>query len=1157
MSKGLLSVKGAWFYLAAVFLNAFVDLGHKITIQNTIFKVYDGSTQVILTAVINGIILLPYILLFSPAGFVADRYPKNRVMRMAALGAVVITCGITACYYLGWFWPAFALTFLLAIQSAFYSPAKVGYLRHLFGKERLAAANGMAEATTIVAILSGTFAFSILFESLYIDGSNKSQALLAIAPVGWLLIANSLLELVAAYRLPQLEQDQTQARFDVKDYLKGSALKDNLKPLLTSRVILLSAMGLAIFWSVGQVLLAAFPAFAEQSLAVSNTVVIQGLLASIGVGIAVGSALAGRWSKHHIETGLIPVGAIGIGIGMILLTRLDNTTAHFVNFFLIGIAGGLFIVPLNALIQFNANYQDLGKVLAGNNLIKNLSMFSFLVITALFALAGLESRWLLIAVAVITVFGCLYTISQLPQSLVRIVLSAIMSRRYSIDIQGLNHFPSQGGVLLLGNHISWIDWAIVQIASPRPIRFVMLKSIYQRWYLKGFLRLMGCIPIEQGKGSGDSLATVAKLLDKGEVVCLFPEGLISRNGHLAAFRKGYERACGLTTQPVQIIPFYLRGLWGSQFSRSSEQLKLQGNEGLFRSLIVAFGKPLPKDTPADLLKRRVFDLSIDAWQRHIERLPTVPQAWINRVKREPGKTIIADIATETQLSAATALSACLAFRKRFGAQCRNQQNIGLLLPSSAGGALANMATLLLGKTAVNLNYTASPAAIAAAIEQAEIKTVYTSRQLIKRLQGRGIQLDDCLQNTTVIYLEELRQSIGKAELVRRYLSVRLLPAAVLRWCYCRSNDSSSTAAILFSSGSEGIPKGVRLSHSNIMANIKQIADVLNSDQDDVVMSSLPLFHALGLTVTQFMPLVEGIPMICYADPTDAPSNAKAIAKYRATILFATASFLRLYCKNRNIHPLMLRSLRFVVAGAERVDEQVRNDFQLKFGKAILEGYGATETTPVASVNLPDDIDPGNWRPQIGNKPGTVGMPLPGTSFKIIDPDTEQELGTDEEGMIIIGGNQVMQGYLNNPKKTAEVIREIEGQRWYITGDKGFIDRDGFLTIIDRYSRFAKIAGEMVSLGGVEKLARQAAATLAVDDDVELLAVNVPDTKKGEKIILLCTQAIVLADLKAAMLAAACSPLMLPSDVLDVASIPKLGSGKTDFSEAKKMALAMP
>lgn len=1149
----LLKAPGALPYLTVVFLNAFVDLGHKITIQNTIFKVYDGNTQIILTAIVNGLILLPFILLFSPSGFIADRYPKNRVMRIAAWAAVAITIGITLCYYLGLFWLAFACTFLLAIQSAFYSPAKYGYIKALFGKEHLAEANGLVQSTTIIAILLGTFAFSIAFEMAFPKGSNTHTGLMAIAPIGWLLIINSIIELILAYRLPQLDSGTADKTFDRRAYLTGRSLLSNIQPITRNRVILFSVVGLAVFWSVGQVLLAAFPAFAKQNLAVDNTIVIQGILASIGIGIAIGSVLAGRWSRGHIEAGLIPLGAVGISIGLLLLPAIESVSGHFANFMFIGVMGGLFIVPLNALIQFSAQENQLGTVLAGNNLIQNISMLSFLVLTAGFAVAGIQSQLLLSMIAVVALAGGLFTIVRLPQSLVRLLLMAIMTRRYKVDVQGIKHIPSQGGVLLLGNHISWIDWAIVQIASPRPIRFVMLKSIYDRWYLKGFFKLVGCIPIEPGTSSKKSLAKVAQLLDNGEVVCLFPEGAISSTGHLGEFRKGYELACSMTHSEVTIVPFYLRGLWGSQFSRSSTTLKLNRSSGLFRDIIVAFGPSLDKTTPADILKRKVFDLSITAWQQHINHLPTLPHAWIDTAKRQGSEMAIADTQAEP-LSATRLLAAVLVFSKRIRA-ISPEPRIGLLLPTSGAGVIANMATLMTGKTVVNLNYTASYSVLNSAIEQADIQTLYSSRRFINKLTNKGIDLRELLNGRHVVYMEDLRAAIGKAEMIRYWLYAKCLPAAVLRLCFCKANDAEQTAAILFSSGSEGMPKGVMLSHRNIMANLKQISDVLNTQDQDVVMASLPLFHAFGLTVTQFMPLLEGLPMVCQADPTDALATAKAVARYRATIMCGTSTFLRLYTKNSKVHPLMLDSLRIVVAGAEKLNPEVRNDFLLKFNKPVLEGYGATETTPVASVNLPDSLDINYWQVQTGGKTGTVGMPLPGTSFKIIDPDTEQELATDEAGMVIIGGSQVMQGYLNNPQLTESVIRIIDGQRWYITGDKGAIDKDGFLTIIDRYSRFAKIGGEMVGLSAIEEQIRQLIDSGAIDasEELELLATTLSDDKKGESVILLATGPLDFTALRKALREAGCPPLAIPGQCLTVSSIPKLGSGKTDFAGARQLA----
>ncbi|MEE8060077.1 MAG: acyl-[ACP]--phospholipid O-acyltransferase [Pseudomonadales bacterium] len=1150
----LFKLPGAIPYLIVVFLNAFVDLGHKITIQNTIFKVYDGNTQIVLTAVINGLILLPFILLFSPAGFIADRYPKNTVMRLAAWAAIVITIGITACYYQGWFWLAFGLTFMLAIQSTIYSPAKYGYIKTLFGKERLAEANGLVQATTIIAILLGTFAFSILFEALFPAGSDKSTGLIAIAPLGWLLVINSIFELIMAYRLPLLDQGNLAEQFSSREYLTGRSILKNIQPITRNKVIRLSVIGLAVFWSVGQVLLATFPAFAKETLAIDNTVIIQGILAATGLGIALGSTLAAKWSKGHIETGLIPVGAAGIGIGLLLLPHITSTTGHFINFLLIGAMGGLFIVPLNALLQFSAKDNELGKVIAGNNLIQNISMLSFLIVTALFAVIGIPGKILLTLIAIVAVIGGLYTIYQLPHSLVRILLMGIMTRRYKVDVQGIKNIPAQGGVLLLGNHMSWIDWAIVQIASPRPIRFVMLKSIYERWYLQGFFKLVGCIPIESGASSQKSLQLVANLLDKGEAVCLFPEGAISRTGHLGEFRRGYERACSMTASDIPIVPFYLRGLWGSQFSRSSENLKAIRSSGLFRDIIIAFGNHLPKDTSPDILKRRVFDLSIDAWQQHVNQLPTLPHAWIDTVKRVGNEMAIADTRTEP-MSATQALCASLAFSKRVQAISK-EINIGLLLPTSAGGVIANMAILMSGKTAVNLNYSASVSAIKSAIEQAEIKTVYSAKKFLEKLARKDIDLSSAFSTINVVFLEDLKADMAKVEMIRLWLTVKCLPAWCLRLLYCHANNPEQTAAILFSSGSEGSPKGVMLSHRNIMANLKQISDVLNTQDQDVVMASLPLFHAFGLTVTQFMPLIEGLPMVCHADPTDALNIGKAVAKYRASIMCGTSTFLRLYTKNRKLHPLMFDSLRIIVAGAEKLNEQVRQDFQLKFNKPILEGYGATETTPVASVNLPDALDLNVWQVQAGGKQGTVGMPLPGTSFKIIDPNTEQELATGAEGMILIGGAQIMQGYLNNVEKTAQVIREIGHQRWYITGDKGRIDSSGFLTIIDRYSRFAKIGGEMVGLGAVEKQVRAAIDNIdsrVGDDELEILTTTLPDPQKGERIVLLSTKEIDLPLIKQAMLQTGCKPLMIPSSCFLVDAIPKLGSGKTDFAQAKQLA----
>lgn len=1145
---------GAIPFFTAVFLNAFVDLGHKIVIQNTVFKLYVGPPQVMLTALVNSLILLPFILLLYPAGFLSDKFRKTEVMRISAWAAVACTVLITLFYYLGWFWAAFAMTFLLAAQSAIYSPAKYGFIKELFGKERLGEGNGVVSALSIVAILAGIFVYSVLFESGFRAAApleTEAEVLRAIAPIGFLLILNSLIEVVMMYRLPQQPPTGVTTAFSWPRYLSGRTFKDDMQPLLQSRLIRLSVVGLAVFWGVGQVMLAAFPAFYKETVDDDNTILVQGILACTGIGIALGSVFAGRFSRNYIETGLLPLGALGIAIGLWLLPGSSSGWAFAAIFLFVGFSGGVFIVPLNALIQYYAGNNELGKTLAANNWVQNVVMLSFLILTASFAYFGWSSKTLLQLIAVVAVIGCIYVVFQLPQSFMRFLLGYILSRRYKLTVQGMKNIPSKGGVLLLGNHISWIDWAILQLACPRPLRFVMLRSIYQRWYLKWFFDLFGCIPIDSGPRSRKALVEVAEALNRGDAVCLFPEGTISRTGHLAEFRHGYERACELAKDSVVIVPFYLRGLWGSQFSRSSPRLKANSSSTLTRDLVVAFGSPLAKDTKADVLKRRVFDLGITSWQEYVKNLPTISHAWIASAKKTGRKLAIADFSLDQELSGNQALTGSIVLARRVRTKIK-EKNIGILMPTSAPGALINMAVLLAGKTVVNLNYTASREALIYAIEQAGINTIYTSTRFLRKLAQRGIQLEDLSVDLDIVDLEQLSRSISTAEKLITLLCVKFLPTSFIQSVYSFGKNADDTSAILFSSGSEGIPKGVMLSHKNIIANVKQVADVLNMEDNDAMMANLPLFHAFGLTVSQFLPLLEGCPMICHADPTDAVGGAKAIARYRATIMCGTSTFLRLYCRNTKVHPLMLDSLRVVVAGAEKLSEDVRTAFQLKFNKPIFEGYGATETTPVASVNLPDKMESETFQVQRGHKLGSVGMPLPGTSCMVVDPETYEELPTGEAGMILIGGAQVMQGYLNNPERTASVIKELFGTRWYVTGDKGYIDADGYLFIVDRYSRFAKIAGEMVSLGAVENAIRTALA----DPEKEVIVVAIPDAKKGEKLVALYNADLSVDTLKSQLLSGGLNPLAVPSDWIRLDQLPKLGSGKTDFSKAKQIALEL-
>ena len=532
------------------------------------------------------------------------------------------------------------------------------------------------------------------------------------------------------------------------------------------------------------------------------------------------------------------------------------------------------------------------------------------------------------------------------------------------------------------------------------------------------------------------------------------------------------------------------------------------------------------------------------WQSYPSTLDPIHLAWLKSAKKSKTAFAVADI-EGIEISHKKFLTGVLLFSKKIE-EYSPEQNVGLLLPSSGGGAIASMAILSLGKTLVNLNFTAGKKALQSAAKQAEVKHIYTSRKFLDKMQERGIDLKSYFPNSKLLMLEDIKEEISTLSRIGTLLIAALMPASFIQKNYFKEVSMNDTAAILFSSGSEGSPKGVELSHSNIAANAKQAAIELGAVNTDVIMSTLPTFHAFGFAITTLMPLSEGIPIVCHADPKDVTTISSGIQKYSGTILVGTPTFLRMYTISKKVTSDSMQSLRLVVAGAEKLRSEVRDGFEAKFNMPVYEGYGTTETSPGASVNLPDLVSPHKLR----NRPGTVGKAFSGTEFRIVDPDSLDPIPTGEDGLILIGGPQIMKGYLMMPEKTAEVIELIDGFRWYRTGDKGHLDEDGFLTIVDRYSRFAKIGGEMISLTSVEEEILDACN----DKDLEIAATCLPDQRKGEKIVLLATNKLDKDTLKKLLSDAKVNPLYHPAQVLVVEEIPKLGSGKTDFGATKKIAL---
>lgn len=528
-----------------------------------------------------------------------------------------------------------------------------------------------------------------------------------------------------------------------------------------------------------------------------------------------------------------------------------------------------------------------------------------------------------------------------------------------------------------------------------------------------------------------------------------------------------------------------------------------------------------------------------AWQEKIAKLPSLLDVFLKTNCVDRSRLAVAD-STGLHLSRRRLILSLLCVTPLLKRKLHDFPNVGVCLPSSVAGVLGNLLIWACGKTVVPLNYTASVQNVCEAVDQAQIKQVLTSRRFIKKLTERGFKLEQALSSVELIYLEDLKKQVSKLKLLWRVPASRLLPHRFLRRLF--KANKKQPAVILFSSGSEGKPKGIVLSHDNLIGNALQAAEALQARTSDVMVSSLPTFHVFGLTATFLLPMLAGIPMVCHSDPRDSVAIGHLVHQWKGSILCATSTFLRLYGRSKMLKPELLSSLRLVLAGAEKLQPETRRQFEEKFGKKIYEGYGASELSPVCAVNQP------NEGACVHEKTGTVGKAIPGCAIRIVDPETNHFLKPREAGMIVVAGVNVMQGYLNQPEKTEEVLFKADGLQWYRTGDKGQIDEEGFLTILDRYSRFAKLGGEMVSLAAVETQVAQ----VLKRTDVDIHALAQADERKGEQVVLLFSGDITEHEIRSLIMGSAIHNLYKPYRYQAVREIPKLASGKTDFSAAKQL-----
>ena len=1141
--KNLLKISGFLPFMIIMFIDASVDLAHKITIQNVLVKSFSGDTLIALTALVNMLILLPYIFLFSTSGFLNDKFSRTKITRACALLGVALCALITLGYICGWFYFAFFMTILLAAQSAIYSPAKYGLIKKIVGAKNLGAANGAVQALTIIAILLSSLVFSVIFESFAKQGAGAGELLRSVWFIGLLLVAGSMVEAYFAYKIPYFDAAEPEAKFEFAKFAKFEYLRQNLKFVTSDKNILLCTLGLSMFWAVSQLVIATFPAHFKAISGNDNVMIIQVILALSAIGIALGAVFAGSYCKKHIELGIVPFGAFGLGLALMILANANSAFTLSLASLFFGFSGGIFIVPLNANIQFFTRDERMGRVLAGSNFIQNIFMVLFLIIAIILVNFAVYSGEIFVMCALCVLICGIFSARYLPHLFMRILLLPFLKFGYKVRVDGLENIPQSGGVLLLGNHISWIDWAVVQLACPRAVRFVMHRSYYELWYLKWFLKIFGVIPIGAGV-SKSALGAIKEALNAGEVVGLFPEGHISYNGRIDEFQAGFEHAAKGAN--AVIVPFYIRGLWGSTFSRASEHYKKTISKLGTHALRVSFGAPLDINAKAHEVKKAVRELSFFSWEKYLSSLDPLAYNWLNQAKISPFKTTAVD-STGVKFTNLAMMSALIMFQKRLAPRIGNEKNIGIILPSSVIASAINLTILAMGKISVNLNYTLSEENLVYCATKANLRTIISSKKFVEKLKSRGFELESSL-GERLVYLEDIGADITRKERISTAIKALLMPKFLFEVLYIAPHAIDDEATILFSSGSEGRPKGVVLTHKNIMANVRQISELVNATGEDALLASLPIFHCFGLTVTTLFPLNDGLLSIHVPDPTDAFCVGKMSAKYGASIMFGTSTFFRLYAKNKRLNPLMLRNLRLAIAGAEKLSESVKKDFKVKFGVDIYEGYGTTETAPVVSVNTPNILEPDFFKELAFNREKSVGLPLAGTIIKIVDPANFAELGNGEAGLILIGGAQVMKCYYDEPERTARAIIEIDGVRYYNSGDIGYCDDDGFLFITDRLSRFAKIGGEMISLGAVE-----GAIGEILGSTVSFSCVNLADEKKGEKIALLYSAEFSEDEISQMIKGANLAPIMQPSVVKKVSEIPILGSGKVDFKAVKKMA----
>jgi acyl-[acyl-carrier-protein]-phospholipid O-acyltransferase/long-chain-fatty-acid--[acyl-carrier-protein] ligase len=1089
-----------------------------------LYGVASGGGETLVTLA-GAVFIFPFFVLSALGGELADKYVKATVARRLKFAEIFAACFAAAGFFLHSIPLLFVALGLFGVIAALFGPVKYGILPdHLTTKE-LSTGNALVEGATFMAILIGT-----IVGGLFVSGSSHmgliTSSVVILAVLCWFF----------ASRIPGTASVAPDLVITRNPWTSTKAL---LKTLRADRRLWDGMVIVSWFWLVGAVVLSLLPSVIKGYVGGTEGVVTL-CLAIFAIGIAAGSLFAASLSHVRPNLALVPIGAaimgvVGLDLAWTIGTftkGLDIHPADFAtsfsglrllaDFFIFAFGGGLFVVPSFAAVQAWSKQEERARVIAAGNVMQAAFMVVGSLAVALLQAAGLGISWIFFGLGILSFGAGWFVMVKWGREGVRDAGALLFRALFRVEVRGIENLPPVGTRMLIApNHVSLIDGPLLHAVLPIDATFAVDTGISKAWWAKPFLKLVRHLTVDPTKPL--AAREMIKLVSSAEPVVIFPEGRITVTGSLM---KVYDGTAMIADKSdAVVVPIRIEGAQRSYLSYlKNGQIK----RALFPKVTISILPPVKLAIDENLRGKArrnaagaaLQDVMVDAMVRNAMMDQTLFQALANAKRdRDTGKPIIEDslggkLTYGKMILGAQVLSAKLEKDTVVG------ENVGLLLPNSTGVAVVFMALQTIGRVPAMLNFSAGPVNVLAAMKAAQVKTVLTSRAFIEK--GKLDKLAHAINGeANIIYLEDVRATIGLVDKLAGILAGS--KPKVLR----QANDP---AVILFTSGSEGTPKGVVLSHRNILANAAQSLARVDANGNDKVFNVLPVFHSFGLTGGMIMPLLAGIPIFMYPSPLHYRVVPELIYQTGSSILFGTNTFLEGYA--RSAHAYDFRTLRLVVAGAEAVKDRTRQVYTERYGIRVLEGYGVTETAPVLALNTP-----------MFNRPGTVGRISPMMEAKL-DPVP----GIDEGGRLSVRGPNVMLGYLRaeNPG-----VLETLPDGWHDTGDIVTIDAQGYIAIKGRAKRFAKIAGEMVSLSAVEAMAA------VVWPQAMSVAVSIPDQRKGERIVLLTTQKDASRpDLQRQAKATGASELSVPADIRVLDKIPLLGSGKTDYVGATNLAKEM-